>query len=277
MKDKKIIVLYHANCPDGFGSCFSFWLKYKNDALYIPVSYGDKVSDFENKEIYIVDFSFKLDVVKNMMKKNNVTIIDHHVSAKRELSSLGKNFIYNVDKSGATLCWEYLFPNIKTPILLQYIEDRDLWKNKMDNSKEILAYIDSEERSFKSWNNMMKMLEDYFDYHECLMKGRSILNYKNRSIEHLLDKQFKISILNYKVSCVNTMLYNSEIGNILSKENSFGATYYFDGEKYIFSLRSSNNIDVSKIAKFFGGGGHKNASGFSIKNIKNLNGEMNDY
>jgi nanoRNase/pAp phosphatase (c-di-AMP/oligoRNAs hydrolase) len=63
----------------------------------------------------------------------------------------------------------------------------------------------------------------------------------------------------------------SDIGHELAKDNPFGATYYYDGQKYIFSLRSDDNnpeaVDVSKIAKFYEGGGHKNAAGFELESL----------
>jgi len=40
--------------------------------------------------------------------------------------------------------------------------------------------------------------------------------------------------------------------------------WVFDGKKYSYSIFSSNpNIDCSKIAESYGGGGHKGAAGFS--------------
>ena len=33
-------VLYHAGCDDGFGAAYAIWLKYGNQADYIPVQYG---------------------------------------------------------------------------------------------------------------------------------------------------------------------------------------------------------------------------------------------
>ena len=42
-----------------------------------------------------------------------------------------------------------------------------------------------------------------------------------------------------------------------------------DGSVHV-SLRSDGAVDVSKIATQFGGGGHKTASGFYVKNISKL-------
>jgi nanoRNase/pAp phosphatase (c-di-AMP/oligoRNAs hydrolase) len=41
--------------------------------------------------------------------------------------------------------------------------------------------------------------------------------------------------------------------------------YVHDGEKFTVSLYSTT-VDVSKIAKKFGGGGHKNAAGMTLSN-----------
>jgi phosphoesterase RecJ-like protein len=37
-----------------------------------------------------------------------------------------------------------------------------------------------------------------------------------------------------------------------------------DGDEYRVSMRSKGDIDIGSIAKEFGGGGHKNAAGFTI-------------
>lgn len=63
-----------------------------------------------------------------------------------------------------------------------------------------------------------------------------------------------------------TPQFASEAGNKLAeKSGTFGATWCAgDNGKIFFSLRSIGNYDVSEIARFYGGGGHKNAAGFNI-------------
>lgn len=67
--------------------------------------------------------------------------------------------------------------------------------------------------------------------------------------------------------------FASEVGNLLAKlSGTFGATYYHDKDDVVrFSLRSIGDYDVSAVAKLFGGGGHRNAAGFSISNPSSLN------
>jgi oligoribonuclease NrnB/cAMP/cGMP phosphodiesterase (DHH superfamily) len=89
----------------------------------------------------------------------------------------------------------------------------------------------------------------------------------------------------YNVSVMNSSMWRSELGNKLMKSNfnnndkkekskekveecDFSMIWYYDGndKQYMISLRSiDEKADVSQIAKHFGGGGHRNASGFTWK------------
>ena len=57
----------------------------------------------------------------------------------------------------------------------------------------------------------------------------------------------------------------SDAGHKLAEGRAFGACYWDTPNGRVFSLRSTNEgADVSEIAKQFGGGGHRNASGFRV-------------
>ena len=45
MPDKKTVVLYHANCHDGFGGAFAAWKKFGDAADYVPMRYGMAIPD----------------------------------------------------------------------------------------------------------------------------------------------------------------------------------------------------------------------------------------
>ena len=79
-----------------------------------------------------------------------------------------------------------------------------------------------------------------------------------------------LGINGYAVPTVNSPILQSELGNYLCKDHPFAAFYHIDkdlGE--VWSLRSDKNdlgaVDVSEIAKSFGGGVHKNAAGFYLR------------
>lgn len=113
---KKIYVIYHSNCYDGFGSA---WAAYKtlgkpNENLeYIPMGYANEW-DFDRFEkdslIFFVDFSAKPEVMDELSKGRMVIVLDHHKTAEENLkkySTLEDLFEYGMG-DGAVPCWGHL-------------------------------------------------------------------------------------------------------------------------------------------------------------------------
>mgnify|MGYP003642575564 CR=1 FL=1 len=273
--DSNVVVLYHDNCPDGFGAAWSFWKKYGNSAKYIPVRHGEPPPEVSKLNVFIVDFSYSKKILLSMKKKaESLVVLDHHISAKKELDGL--DFChFDMDHSGAYLAWDHLFGDSNVAPLVLYIEDRDLWKWELPNSNAILSAIDSYERNFECWDNLNNMLSlDHttpdvsWGFNKLKSEGEAILRYKNSIIESILEDSLSMDICGEIIPAVNSPFFRSELGALLARNSNFSAVYYFDGERYIFSLRSTDaGADVSEIAKSFGGGGHKNAAGFSSLSI----------
>lgn len=70
----------------------------------------------------------------------------------------------------------------------------------------------------------------------------------------------------YTVPVVNGSLFmSSEVAGELAEGHPFAAMYAETEKGVIWSLRSRNDgVDVSEVAKRYGGGGHKNAAGFTV-------------
>lgn len=124
-------VLYHANCYDGFGAAFAAWKKFGDQAEYIPVSYGqDAPFILESEGIFIIDFSYPINTLNNLSQIAPVVVLDHHKTAEEALSPhVGKDnpkIIFDMNKSGALLAWEYFHPETPVPLLIKHISDRDL-------------------------------------------------------------------------------------------------------------------------------------------------------
>ena len=69
------------------------------------------------------------------------------------------------------------------------------------------------------------------------------------------------------VLVVNSSHLISDVGSKLARNCDFAMIWYYDHEDRInkVSLRSfHDHVDVSEIAKQFGGGGHKKAAGFTL-------------
>jgi len=62
----KTQVLYHANCPDGFCAAWAAYTVFGDDAEYLPVQYGQDPPDVAGNRVYIVDFSYKREVMRRI-------------------------------------------------------------------------------------------------------------------------------------------------------------------------------------------------------------------
>ena len=276
MKPK--IILYHSNCEDGFSAAWAAWKKFKTKANYIPVDYQKPPpKGLKNKDIYLLDFSYPEDITKRLIKNNkSVTILDHHITAQKGLSSLSKsnfdNFesIFKNSHSGAIIAWNFFHPKKKLPKLLEYVEDIDLWKFKKKNSKEISAALQLTNYTFKEWSKFAQKVENTKTRKDIIKQGKTLLSYKNKIIKRVARQAKTVTIKGKKALVVNCPILASEIGNELSKGDvPIGIVWFEDKKKIKVSLRSNGKVDISKIAEQFGGGGHKAAASFRLpKNSK---------
>lgn len=263
------VILYHKNCADGFGSALAAYTQFGDTAAYIPVNYGEPVpSEIKpDDEIYIVDFSYARDVLENLAKSNKIQVIDHHKTAQEALKGLDY-CIFDMDHSGAVLTWQHLFPDQPVPTLLQYIEDRDIWKWKLPNSRAISAWLSSYEFDFKIWSDLMETFDD--QYNDVIPEGEAILRLQQLQINRLLESSVQVHNIGGKrgIPVVNSPLLRSELGEALLQKypkSPFAGVYNEDSEYAYWSLRSRPDFDVTTIASQFGGGGHAQAAGYSIK------------
>ncbi|HEY4496660.1 MAG TPA: DHHA1 domain-containing protein [Candidatus Paceibacterota bacterium] len=264
---KKIVIIYHKFCLDGFGGAWAAWRKFGNKATYIGMEHKSPApGGLKGKDVYMIDFSYKEQVIKKMLSEvKSLTIIDHHVSAEKVVKSL-KNHLYAIDHSGAVLAWKYFHPNKKVPKLLAYIEDGDLWKFRLKNAKELIAFLITQSLDFKNWNKLYKDFESADVRKEFVKRGVVIINYESKVIQKAIMTADLVKFEGYKVMASNSAFLISEIGHALvNKTPPIGIIYSISGGSVKVSLRSNGKVDVSKIAVKYGGGGHKAASGFVFK------------
>ncbi len=267
------VVIYHANCYDGV---IAAWVAYKaldpafegmsSDVDYVPCNYSDSPPDVKNKEVYIVDFSFKRPILEEMRKSaRTLVILDHHKTAQDDLKDF-PNAIFDMNRSGAGIAWDYFFKDCPRPELVNYVEDRDLWKFSLPLSKEITAWIQSFDIDLDTWINKVSQA---FDTETCAFTGKSLLRMQDKYVKQICANAKLKRIGKYIGPYVQTSILMSEVCDYLI--NNYPGNYPFafysferkDG-KYQYGLRSRSDFDVSVIAKAFGGGGHKQAAGFEL-------------
>jgi oligoribonuclease NrnB/cAMP/cGMP phosphodiesterase (DHH superfamily) len=271
------LVIYHANCADGFSAAWCFWRKYGPSADYFPGVYQQEPPDVTGRDVYLVDFSYKRPVVETMLRKAaSVTLIDHHKTAIEDLRPLFRNDSYmggepqlnwyvDIERSGSMLAWQYLFPNEQPPLLLGHIEDRDLWRFKLPGTREIQANVFSYEYTFENWNRLM--FADQAELLKMTVAGAAIERKHHKDIAELVKVcQRRMTIGGHDVP-VASLPYTlvSDAAHKMAQGEAFAACYWDTAEGRIFGLRSSDDgIDVSEIAKGYGGGGHAKAAGFTV-------------
>ncbi len=290
MSNLKPIIIYHDNCADGFGAAWAAWFKFRDTAEYLPMNYNDRRVELHDghlnfpvslagRDIFILDFSFKPDVMDAMLKvANHITWIDHHKTAFEDYGldptklhiirdpELNTHYILDTDHSGCVLAWWHFNPELVTPIGLELIEDRDLWKWKFENTCDFATGLRSEPFSFDRFNRVMWVPDDTINV------GRSMNKLFDQQLTDVTKRLMPVDL--YDVDdvmhgglCVNcTPNFSSEAGNILAKQSStFGMTWMLSDDGHVHvSLRSVGEFDVSKIARNYGGGGHRNAAGFKV-------------
>lgn len=262
----QIYVLYHASCTDGTGAKYAAWKRLKDAAEYIPVQYGRPLPELKpNSRIFIVDFSYPKDVLDGLRSVHaEVVILDHHKTAEEALRGY-PDAVFDMNKSGAVLSWEYFNPNEEIPQLLLNIQDRDLWRFEVSFSEEVHAGLQLLEGNMHLWH---KCTEET-GYGNLLDKGTILMRRTEIEVKNSVKKVKIVPFLGYKCGIINTTDYQSEIGNAICEDRNlnvdFAAPYTITNrDEVLLSLRSVGDFDVSVIAKKFGGGGHKNAAGCRI-------------
>jgi oligoribonuclease NrnB/cAMP/cGMP phosphodiesterase (DHH superfamily) len=265
----KPLVIYHGNCADGFSAAWCFWSKYGTGADYFAGVYQKEPPDVTGRPVYLVDFSYPRSVVEQMLQTAHcVCLIDHHKSAIEDLQPLfsqGLLHFTDLNRSGATLAWDYLFFEEPRPLLLEHVEDRDLWRFALPDTADIMAFVFSHDYRFDIWDKLMSAGKSEL---LSMKEAGSAINRKHKKdVAELVARcQRRMVIGGHDVPVANipyTMA--SDAGHLMAQGEPFAACYFDDPDGRIFSLRSTDaGLDVSAIAKQYGGGGHAKASGFKV-------------
>jgi oligoribonuclease NrnB/cAMP/cGMP phosphodiesterase (DHH superfamily) len=235
--------------------------------------YGVAPPDVTGLGVLITDFSYPEDVLREMAAAAKwIHVVDHHASAEPHLRKLAAEGVirldFDLERSGAALAYDYAWGSGRAqPMLIQYVEDRDLWRFKLEGTREVNALLMSHPMDFGIWTEIAKRLEDPGKRAGVIAEGSGILRDRTRLIHDLIEATSRIMVVDGHEVPVANLPYAlaSEAGNIMCVGHPFAASYFdrADGMRQV-SLRSAEDgLDVSVIAAKFGGGGHKHAAGFS--------------
>lgn len=230
----------------------------------------------DGETVYFVDLSFSsnsIDKLEEILHKKNCKLIwcDHHTSSMEVLRGNPEyNKIPGIRKegiSGAALTWMYFkscsFEEI--PKFVKYVSDFDCWKFSYSDTMFFKYGLESTEYDALDiiWNQLVRDGSQHTLLNQMIEKGKAIDAYVTR--EYALYKEkyaYEGKIDGYKCLIVNRSCNSLIFGDSIN-DYPIVAIWAYDGKKYKYSLYSTHkDVDCSKIAEKFGGGGHKGAAGF---------------
>lgn len=291
MNADKPLCIYHGNCADGFGAAWAVRKALGNEVEFHPGVYQDPPPDVTGRNVLMVDFSYKRPVLDEVHRTaKSLLVLDHHKTAADDLAGIRPPFgpgwerhlqnvyqddcencpqpyaLFDMERSGAGIAWDFFHHDKPRPALINHIEDRDLWRFKLAGTREIQAAVFSYPYDFEIWDKLMDS-----DPMELFGQGSAIERKHHKDIAELVAVcQRTMEIASYTVP-VASLPYTltSDAGHLMADnwcDGTFFAACYWDTEEgRVFSLRSTEaGMDVSEIAKHFGGGGHKHAAGFRV-------------
>ena len=271
---KDIAVLYHGGCPDGFGGAYAAWKKLGDTADYIPLKHGKPAPEnLDGKDLYFIDFCYPQSVMDELSKvAKSITVLDHHEGMRATAAKFPG--IFDTSHSGATIAWNYFHPHTPVPRLLQYVEDGDLYRFDLPNSRDVLAYVYTLTDSFASfdsqnvekWDRFLAELADPDEMERVVKTGGLFAQYHEHVVAHGVHHAEVVHFEGYECYLAGSSgEFVSDIGNRLARlKPPIAIIVSADAEGLRVSLRSDKSVNVAEIAQKYGGNGHPAAAGFEI-------------
>lgn len=256
---------------------------------YIPFDrgrYEDMIRELYEKldvydHVYFVDCCVDEKTADRISDKCPLLIIDHH-----KHTEWLKTKSYGVWSQGASACLLALenlrlTNNLPLAKLARYVSDRDIWEFKLNNSREISAYLQnviSEIHPEYFMREMQRICDTlYKDYNYCYMCGEIFLRATNITCKKF---SWETPIYYKGIPIFNRSYLISESLHwyLNSKRNTndipiAGCYYVKDSNFLVFSFRSidkesfNSKDDFStayEVARSLGGGGHLHAAGATL-------------
>jgi oligoribonuclease NrnB/cAMP/cGMP phosphodiesterase (DHH superfamily) len=279
----------------------------QNFLHFIGYNYGDPIPDLsEYKKVIMCDISFPKEMMEMLFDKleSNFIWIDHHISAIKAMFTEGERSIHplglqDTKFAACELTWQYFFPNEPMPEIVRLLGRYDCFGHKGTDEEQKVLEFQYGARAFIS------NYEQAYGY----LTGSTVLSTVESTVESIhrygkgiykfLCEDAKQSYKNgFEIKLEEPNVFTPEVGSTntvirkficINKERfnpiNFGIKYHEDGydgcacfhmgpdKMFNFSLYNDDGkVDVSAIAKQFGGGGHFSAAGFRINDLKQITG-----
>jgi oligoribonuclease NrnB/cAMP/cGMP phosphodiesterase (DHH superfamily) len=219
--------------------------------------------------ILIVDFSLSKEEMEALAAYHQFTWIDHHKSALDELDGSADSWagLRDTSEAACVLTWRYFFPNKPVPKAVTLIGDRDIWRWA---ERDTGAFNEGLHQHYTRPNNddlWIPLLDDDPEkLAELIESGGTIREARLREIRRATARySFEVSFEGCRTLVVNLRGSGDLGAQIRTMGYQIGYCYVdkvSEGQLMTYVSLYSDQVDVSKIARKFGGGGHAGAAGF---------------
>lgn len=282
---KRPLIIFHANCYDGFTAAWIAKKAFERSGIECGIhaaSYGTRpptVGELAGRAVHIIDFSYPREEMIDIARAcDSLVVLDHHKTAEAALANIesepgleGARILFDMNRSGAGLAWEFYNPAVPMPDWIAAVEDRDLWRFDLPCTAEIHAALASYSMTWDNWEAINEK-----STHSLVNEGTAIARYIDVYCEKASQEVRHVEWDGLHWAVVNVPYQNaSEMATWLMRRVGCDASIaYFQRSdaRWQFSLRSrprgdDEGRDVSEVAKRHGGGGHRNAAGFDLENL----------
>jgi len=258
------LCIYHKNCLDGKAAA-AVVLRKVPDAELMPMQYREPTPKVEGREVYMVDFGMPIEAMRALKAQaTTLTWIDHHASSAPIHARLGWGHL-DTSTCGAVLAWRVLFPNQAMPAILPYIEDKDLWRWALPDSRAVSAGL---ARAFAGLK-----VEGLLEADPAAMAelGRGDLAKQAERVRAAVLTGVAVTnpygLRGVRMLAVPVNCDQNEVAELAPLAESAGGLgydlavmFYRKGDgNWVHSMRSST-VDCAAIAERFGGGGHPSSA-----------------
>ncbi len=294
-KQNKRLGFYHSKDIDGYFS--GAVLKYKYPDIELRGwDYKDEVPSFESMdgfdEIILIDITFPFDILQELGTKTKLTVIDHHVSFKKQVDNhlqIGHDvvtddlkyitfeYIYDDKLSACELGFKYYFGYI--PPIVELVGKYDTWRANGTDEWDTVV-LPMKYYLYGKVNKPDDVKNYWFDKYSgdivdsMLEIGESIMEYERKMDESKTNSYaFEREAYGLRALCINTNFMSSEtmITKFDNSKHDVMIGFAYNGNNWGISLRSiEGGADVSQIAKTRGGGGHSQSAGFQALTFEDI-------
>lgn len=263
-----MIIFYHSSDEDGRCSGAIVKIAHPEARLY-GIDHGDEFpwDEIQDQDVVMVDFSLPTisDMLKLKKESKSFTWIDHHISAIKETEGHEFDGVRDSDFAGCENAWNYYFPDKPMPETVKLIGRYDVWDHSDPRSLTfhygLQLYMTYPGAYIDLWKEWFKNFPE-----DILKEGEVVERFVERdNARYTSSCSFETELDGFKCIAVNKLITNSQLFDSVWNEEKYDImlTFGLINRKWKISLYSTKeDVDVSKIAKSHGGGGHKGAAGF---------------